>query len=526
MKMNSYRHFLRTGAAFSLLLAGASLRADVTLAPLFQDNAVLQQGKPIPVWGKADAGEKVTVEFKGQKKESTAAADGRWAVSLDALPASAEGKEMVVTGKNTIRLNDILVGEVWICSGQSNMAFRVSLAKDAETEMAKATDGLIRQFKVELKAADAPSDTANGAWAACSPSTVKDFTAVGYFFARDIRRSLNVPVGLINTSYGGTPVESWMSEAALKSNPAFASTYERWKKALEAYPAAQKVYDERFPKWLADRNSARLAKAEFTAKPPRKPDGPGSRMTPSGLFNAMVYPLIPYAVRGVLWYQGEANASRSEEYRALFPAMISQWRKDFGQGELPFYFVQLANLERKSDPSDSQWAFQREAQACALQLPHTGMATAADVGDPINIHPKNKQEVGRRLALIALALTYEKGGEYAGPVFKSAKAEGAAMQVAFTHAGGLKMLDGAPGAFEVAGADKKFHPATAKIEGDSLVVSAADVSSPVAVRYGWRNNPALNLYNGADLPAFPFRSDDWPQPEQTRAARDTTPEAE
>lgn len=196
------------------------------------------------------------------------------------------------------------------------------------------------------------------------------------------------------------------------------------------------------------------------------------------------------------------------------------------QGEFPFYFVQLANLERKSDTSDSQWAFQREAQACGLQLPHTGMATAADIGDPANIHPANKQEVGRRLALIALAQTYDKGGEYAGPIFKSAKAEGAAMHVAFTHASGLKVLDGAPGSFEVAGSDQKFHPATVKIEGDSIVVSAADVSSPVAVRYGWRNNPSLNLYNQADLPAFPFRSDNWPQPELTRVARDTTPEAE
>lgn len=495
----------------ALAVCSFTAQANVTLAPLFRDGAVLQQGKSVPVWGQADPGEKITVEFQGQKKEVTAGADGKWRINLDPLSVSATPTELIATGKNTVKVSDVLVGEVWICSGQSNMAWYVKNAKDFDQEAAAANLPLIRHFKVELKPSEKPEDTLNGEWATCSPQTVGDFSATGYFFGRELYKTLNVPIGLINTSYGGTPVESWMSDAALKENPAFASVFARWKQTLSDYPNQLKIYEQRAEKWKADREAAQKAGQPFATRPPRKPDGPGSRMSPSSLFNAMVHPLIPYGIRGVIWYQGEANAARFTEYGALFQGMITQWRRDFAQDNVPFYFVQLANLERKADPSSEQWAFQREAQASALKLPHTGMAVAVDIGEAGNIHPKNKQEVGRRLALIALALTYEKGGEYAGPVFKSAQADGSAMKVSFDHARGLKVLD-TPGTYELAGADRKFYPASARVVGEELVVTSPSVTQPTAVRYGWKNNPSINLYNEAGLPAPPFRSDDWEAP--------------
>ncbi|HRJ71058.1 MAG TPA: sialate O-acetylesterase [Terrimicrobiaceae bacterium] len=498
-------------AAWSLLLA-ASLRADITPAPLFRDGAVLQQGKPVAVWGRAEAGEKVIVAFGTQKKEATAAADGRWKVMLDPLAASATGSDLTMTGKNTVTVKDVLVGEVWICSGQSNMAWTVERAKDFPAEAAAANFPLIRHFKVAQIGADSPADTAEGDWVACTPATVKDFSAAGYFFGRELHKVLGVPIGLVNTSYGGTPVESWMSQEALSADPGFGPVSERWKKNLEAYPALSKVYEERLAKWQADKAAAAKEGKEFKIRAPRKPDGPGSRMAPSALYHAMVHPLIPYAVRGIIWYQGEANAARFNEYGKLITAMVKQWRKDFGQGDLPFYYVQLANLERKPDASAQQWAFQREAQGAVLDLPNTGAALAIDIGDPENIHPANKQEVGRRLALIALAQAYEKGGEYAGPVFRSAKADGAAMRVAFDHASGLKFLNGTAAGFEVAGADQVFHPAAAEISGEEVLVKSAAVPAPVSVRYAWRNNPEVSLYNAAGLPASPFRSDNWAPP--------------
>lgn len=496
---------------FALAVCSISAHADVTLAPLFRNGAVLQQGKPVPVWGKADPGEKVSVKFQGQTKEATAGSDGKWLATLDPLGVSKTPSDLTVTGKNTLNVSDVLVGEVWICSGQSNMAWNVVGAKDFNQEAAAANYPLIRHFKVELKPSVTPEDNLNGEWAVCSPQTVKEFSATGYFFGRDLYKALDVPIGLVNTSYGGTPVESWMSDEALKSNPAFSSVFDRWSKIVADYPNQEKIYEERAAKWKEAKAAALKENKPFTTRAPRKPDGPGGRMTPSSLFNAMVHPLIPYAVRGVIWYQGEANAARFPEYGALFQSMITQWRKDFNQGDVPFYFVQLANLERKADTSGQQWAFQREAQATALKLPNSGMAVTVDIGEADNIHPKNKQEVGRRLGLIALALTYEKGGEYAGPIFQAAKAEGNTMKVSFGHAKGLKLLE-TPGTYELAGADKKFHPASAKVVGEELVVSSPSVQQPVAVRYGWMNNPSINLYNEAGLPAPPFRSDDWPAP--------------
>lgn len=501
----------------SLVLAVLSqsvpvLLAEVSLAPLFRDGAILQQGKPLPVWGRAAAGEKVTVEFSGQRRSVQADADGRWSIMLEPLPLSRQSAEMVVTGGNVVRIADILVGEVWICSGQSNMEWPVKAAADPEREIAAASHSLIRQIKIPRTVAEAPADTVAGEWTVCSPKTVGDFTAVGYFFGRTLLRELDVPIGLINTSWGGTQIESWISPEGLKSESAFSTVFERWKQLLADFPAADEKYRAALAKYEKAKAEAEAAGREFQRRPPRPAEGPGSRWMPAGLYNAMVHPLVPYAIRGVIWYQGESNAARFPEYALLFQTLISQWRKVFGQGDLPFLFVQLANLERAKDSSGVQWAFLREAQASVLSLPATGMATAVDIGDPTNIHPKNKQEVGRRLALIALASVYEKGGDYSGPIFQSAKADGSAMRITFGHAKGLTLLGDPPSGFELAGADKVFHPATAKIEGDTVIAISRDVKKPVAVRYAWQNNPPSRLYNAAGLPAPPFRSDDWPAP--------------
>jgi sialate O-acetylesterase len=500
-----------------LTFFAAGARADVALAPLFTDHAVLQRDKAVPVWGAAAAGEKVTVTFHRQTRDVVAAADGRWIVFLDALPANALGADLVVTGRNTVTLHDIVVGEVWLCSGQSNMEFAVSRAANAAREITAANFPLIRHVKIERTVATSPADTVKtSGWQSASPQTVGGFTAVGYFFAREIFQKLGVPVGLVHSSWGGTPVESWMSPAALASNPAFAVVNARWEQDLADYPVKKPAYDAKFGDW-------RQAEAAATAKGPaahaaflkqrpweRAPRGPGDSWTPAGLFNGMINPLLPYALRGALWYQGESNADRASEYHALFTAMITAWRRHFGQGDFPFYWVSLANYKVPGDETDATYAFLREAQTQTLALPNTGQALAIDLGNPDDIHPTNKQDVGRRLALLAKKRVYGIVGDDTGPTFVSATREGSALRVKLTHTDGGLVAHGKPvQSLEVAGADRIFHTATAKIERDSLLVSAPGVREPVAVRYAWKNSPDANLYDGAGLPAVPFRSDNW-----------------
>ncbi len=506
----------RLAVLWLLVAAQFVARADVTLAPLFADHAVLQRGKPIPVWGRAAAGEHVTVSFRGQTGGTTTASDGRWIVYLGALEASAEPANLVVTGKNTLTVHDVLVGEVWLCSGQSNMEFVVRSptnpffrVANAEAEVAAGNFPLIRHFKVARTEADAPADAVGGSWTVCSPETVDQFTAVGYFFARSLYGKLHVPIGLINSTYGGTPVESWMSAFALNSSPAFAIVRERWRQTLAEYPQKKIEYDAAADQWQKARDAAKAAGKAFTDRPPRPPPGPGHQWTPTGLFNGMINPLLPCALRGILWYQGETNAPRPTEYHALFAALITAWRAHFGQDDLPFYFVQLPNYANRN-PGGTDWALLREGQAQTLSLPQTAMAVTIDIGDPNNVHPRNKQEVGRRLALIAEKRLYGIPGDDSGPMFAGAVVEGAAMRVHFTHGdNGLVAHDQPVQSLELAGADKIFHPAQGRIEGDTLLVSAPLVRQPVAVRYAWHNAPEANLFNGAGLPAAPFRSDNW-----------------
>ena len=531
-------HLLALAGTLFVALA-ADTRGDVTLAPLFTDHAVLQRDKPVPVWGRADAGETVLVKFRDQSRQTTAGADGRWIVYLDALPASSESADLAVTGKNTLVLHDVVVGEVWLCSGQSNMEFTVearagtwqarSRVANAPAEIAAASFPLIRHVRIEPTVAETPADTVQtGGWQPTTPQTVGGFTAVGYFFARDIFQKLGVPVGLVHSSRGGTPVESWMSPAALAGQPEFAGVTARWRETIADYPAKQSAYAAALAAWTKADATARLDAAAAGAKTkpktdgqkvyfawlqknpkPAAPRGPGDSWTPTGLFNGMINPLLPYALRGALWYQGESNADRPAEYHALFGAMITAWRAHFGQGDFPFYWVNLANYKIPPDPTDAAWAFLREAQTKTLAVPNTGQTLAIDLGSPIDIHPTNKQDVGRRLALLAKNRVYGVTVDDTGPTFADAGREGAALRVRFTHASGLNSHDKPTQSLEIAGADKIFHAATAKIERETLLVSSPAVKEPVAVRYAWRNAPVANLFNGAGLPAVPFRSDSW-----------------
>ena len=485
-------------------------RAEVTLAPLFQDHAVLQRDKVLPVWGRAAPGEHVAVAFMGQQVGVTAGADGRWMVYLDPVPASTAPAELVVTGANTLTVRDVLVGEVWLASGQSNMEWPVVKADDGAKEIAAANFPQLRLFTVPHQVASEPADTVAGSWQICTPDSVKTFSAVAYFSARDLQRKLGVPVGVIGTYWGGTPIESWMSAFALRNAAAWPAIEARWLKDSADFPA----YKLRYPAERAAWGKAEEhAKATHTKNPltwPPPPMGPGTPFEPSGLFNGMIAPLQPYALRGVLWYQGEQNWPHPEEYAVLFPAMIRQWRAGWGEGDFPFFFVQLANFTVVNDPTNRAWARLREAQAGALTLPETGMAVAIDIGNPKDIHPTNKQEVGRRLALLARTQVYGIPVDSHGPEFARATRDGAALRVYFSHAAtGLIAYNRPVQSLEIAGADRKFYPATARIDRGTLVVSAPEVKEPVAVRYAWTNSPVANLFNGTGLPAPPFRSDDW-----------------
>jgi sialate O-acetylesterase len=511
---------LRRFLAGAVLATVSSLRADVTPAPLFTDHAVLQREQPLPIWGRAAPGEKVTVTFAGQTRMTTTAGDGRWVVLLDPLLTNAQGADLTIVGHNSLVVHDVLVGEVWLCSGQSNMEFRLDQALNAQQEIAAANFPLIRHVKIARTVAERPADTVETTgWQPASPQTAGKFTAVGYFFARDLYQKLGIPIGLVNSSWGGTPIESWLSPAALASDPSFHVVAERWAQDLAAYSSAKPVYD----RWLADwRKGEADAKARgekahqlWLDQHPwqRAPRGPGDSWTPSGLYNGMINPLAPYAMRGVLWYQGESNADRAEEYRAMFGALITTWRGHFGQPDaLPFYWVNLANFRATYETRPDNWPWLREAQTQTLALPRTGQAITIDIGAANDIHPTDKQDVGRRLALLAKHRLYANSVDDTGPMFAGAVREGRNLRVRFTNVGGgLVAHDRPPQSLEVAGADRVFHPATGRVERDTLIVSSAEVKEPIAVRYAWSNAPDANLYNGAGLPAVPFRSDDWPR---------------
>jgi sialate O-acetylesterase len=492
---------------------GAAASADVRLPSIFSDNMVLQGGDLTPIWGWADPNEEIHISTSWRNTEQTiqAGSDGKWMFKMVA-PEVGGPYEMTFKGKNTVTIKKILVGEVWLCSGQSNMEMQVRQSANAEQEIAAAAYPKIRLFTVARKVAETPQDDCAGKWVECSPETVGGFSAVAYFFGRELHKELNVPVGLIHSSWGGTPAEAWTSPAILQTDFVFQPIMQRYKEALTAYPKAKEEYQQKVEQWRKDADKA-LADGRPEPPRPQLPLGPNNPNSPGGLYNAMIAPLVPYAICGVIWYQGESNADRAYQYRDLFQDMIKSWWKAWPQGGFPFLFVQLANWRQtRPEPAQSDWAELREAQLMALDLGDVGMAVAIDIGDANDIHPKNKQEVGRRLALWALAKTYGKNVVYSGPLYRSFDQNGNKIVIHFDHTdGGLIAKDAGPlKGFAIAGQDQVFVWADAKIEGDTVVVSSEKVAQPVAVRYAWADNPVCNLCNKAGLPASPFRTDTWP----------------
>ena len=500
-------------AAFLLLLVPV-LQARVTLSPLFTDNAVLQRDADTPIWGAADIGEPVTVTFGGQTCATVADGQGRWEVRLTPLPANIRGN-LIVRGNNVIVLKNIVTGDVWLCSGQSNMALRVREVTNAPAEITAADLPDIRQFFVPAKPSpDLQPDTyVKSSWQPASPQTAGDFTAAGFFFARELQAAIHVPIGLINSSVGGTPIQSWTPLDTLKVYPGYARMMERKKSEIAAWPARKMQVDASLKAWEIAAAAARVAHQPVPDKPwnPGPPDS--GRFMPGQLYNGMIHPLIHYRLKGALWYQGEANAGGgpggAADYTDILTRMITAWRANWGAGEFPFYLFQLPNYGNPGDATHKSWAFFREGQANVLSVPCTGMAVLIDIGDSGNIHPKNKQEAGRRMALAVLAGVYGRPVTDSGPVLNGSAVEGAVIRLHFDHAdSGLSLRNPASAAgFEIAGADGKFIPADAKVEVDSVVVGSPDIPAPVYVRYAWANDPSVSLFNGAGFPAAPFRTD-------------------
>ncbi|MEI6074860.1 MAG: sialate O-acetylesterase [Verrucomicrobiota bacterium] len=500
--------------ALALTLAVQTTFAEVKLPALFSDHMVLQSGERVPVWGWAKPGEKVSVEIGGQKLVTVAGAAGKWRVQLGPLKAGA-ALTLTVQGVNTLIVHDLLVGEVWLGSGQSNMGLLVKEANHFEAEKVAANCPEIRMFTVAHKASPAALEECEGHWQVCDSNTVGNFSAALYFFGREIHRRLKVPVGLLHSSWGGTPIQPWISAEALQAYPGYAALLERKKKEIAAWPEQEQKIMADLKAWEIKAAKAKAANQSVPTKPwnPGPPDS--GQYLPAQLYNAMIHPLIAYRLRGALWYQGESNAgggaAGAADYTDLQSRLIAGWRADWGIDDFPFFFVQLPNWGNDGDRSSNSWAFFREGQANILKVPNTGMAVTIDIGDPGNIHPRNKQEAGRRLALLALARAYQQDLIFQGPQLWKHETNDAAIKLSFLHAdGGLVARGGQLKSFTVAGEDKQWHPAEARFDGDMvIIVSSKEVPRPVAVRYGWANNPDCNLFNGAGLPASPFRTDRW-----------------
>lgn len=510
MLYHSQRSKFATQIAAGLLsaCAAAPAMADVKLPAIFSDHMVLQAGANVPVWGWAEPGEAVEATINGQTKKTTADDKGNWKLQFEPLKASAEPTNLVVKGRNELTVGDVLVGEVWLASGQSNMAMDVARSLNAEEEKSAATHPKLRMFTVVRTPKDIPQADCKGSWAVCSPSTVGSFSAVAYFFGRELHQRLDVPVGMINTSYGGTDIASWTSAESQNPIPELKAGFDRWAENEKKFdPAKAKAdHEKRLALWKEN-----VAKAKAAGKePPRKPQiqiQPSLDPNwPAHLFNGMLHPLVPFAIRGVIWYQGEHNCSTEEKaklYSIQLPLLVADWRKQWGS-ELPFAWVQLPNFDHVGFRP-----LVREAMLKSLSVKNTGMAIAIDVGEAKDNHPRNKQEVGRRLSLWALGTVYgQKFPSISGPLFDSQAVNGGNVILKFKHAdNGLVAKEGELKGFEIAGADKQYKPAVARIEGSEVIVSSPDVAKPAFVRYAWSANPDCNLCNGAGLPASPFRTE-------------------
>ena len=491
-------------ALIILLAATCAAQAQVKLPALFSDNMVLQQNTKAAIWGWAKPGETIVITGSwGKTASAITGADGKWQTTIKTIAAGGP-YTLTVAGSNSIQVNNILLGEVWLASGQSNMEFFVGKMNnpsytgviDYQKEIAAADFPNIRLIDVPNKIATEPTDRFESVWKVCSPKTVDSFSAVAYYFARKVQAQTGYPIGIINSTWGGTPAESWTSKAVLEADPDYKPIFERFQKMVDDYPAAQEKFKTDMAAW----------KADTTNKKPAAVINPYNyNKAPFVLYNGMIAPVKPFTVKGFIWYQGESNADRAYQYRKLFPAMIANWRADWNDSKLPFYFVQIS-------PHRSQNAEIREAQLMTMQqVKHTGMAVTIDNGDSLDIHPRNKKLVGERLALWPLHDVYKKDLIFSGPVYRSMKVKGSTIELRFNYSGdGLKSSDGGElREFTIAGADQQFYPAKAVISGNRIIVSSDAVAAPVAVRFAWRNLPKPNLYNNSGLPATPFRTDSW-----------------
>lgn len=485
-----------------VLLLALTANAEVRLPKILSSHMVLQRDRPIHLWGWAEPGENISAALREATQTATADKLGRWTLYL--APQGAGGPfQLTVKGSNTVTLDDVLIGDVWFASGQSNMEMPLSgwpdaVLKNSEEEIRNANQPNIRLLYVRHKASDYPLPDYEQSWTPCTPETAKSFSAVAYFFGRELQQHEHVPIGLIDSTWGGTPAEAWTSLESLSSDSSL----------MPVFAARAQMMNEQadflVTKAAEEREDAAARKAnQPLPKHPWHPD-PDS-WAPSWLFNGMVAPAIESPIKGVIWYQGESNSSfdRAPLYAKLFPTLISDWRARWREGNFPFLFVQLANYK----PGGSGWPIIREAQQRTLALTNTGMAVTIDVGDPDNIHPADKQSVGARLALAARALAYGETVEYSGPIFRQTSIDKDGMRVWFDHAEGLTAKNGAPSGFEIAGEDHHFKPAAAAIDGQSVLVTSSQVPAPRYVRYGWTSAPVLNLYNSAGLPASPFTSE-------------------
>ena len=490
--------------------------ADVRLPSIFGSRMVLQRGRDVPVWGWAEPGERVTVTIGSMSSAATAGGDGTWRVML--APMEAGGPyDITVHAHNTITLENVMVGEVWVCSGQSNMEMRVQHVMNAPEELADAWHPDIRLFQMTNDLSPEPCEDCEGRWEVCRPSTVGVFSAAAYLFGRKLHEELGVPVGLIHASWGGTTVETWMSPGAADYSPEYRALSDRWMQTLADNPDEIVSFYHRCRDWEEDVHHAEYAGRSFPdtfGEPPERPVKlVRCPQMPSWVYNAMIAPITTYAMRGAIWYQGESNAGRAYEYRSLFPALIADWRRVLEQGDFPFIYVQLANFGKpKAEPSQSAWAELREAQLMTLSVPNTAMAVAIDLGAADNIHPLNKQDVGIRLALGALDAAYGRDIVASGPLYRGMNIDDGSVRLRFTSIGGGLIAHGGNqlSGFTVAGEDRVFVKADARIDGDEIVVLSPSIQHPVAVRYGWTDNPDCSLYNREGLPASPFRTDVWP----------------
>ncbi len=496
-----------------ILLMVSVTHADIKLPSILGSHMVIQQNTVIKIWGWAEAGEKINVRGSWQKSGASTMADekGEWITVINS-PSAGGPYEILIEGKNKIVLQDILAGEVWVASGQSNMAMALRRCENAEAEITAADYPDIRLFHVERIHNEKPQDDCTGSWVKCTPQSVGDFSAVAYYFGRKLHKELDLPVGLISSSKGGSPAEAWMSIEGLKNASLLSELEEMWHKWQQEFPEAEETYQKKYKIWLTEKKQAEK-KDKPEPKEPRKPIAynmitkPHRR--PGALYNAMIVPLLHFKVKGVIWYQGENNVDRPVQYRKLFPALIESWRADRQQKDMSFYYAQIAPFRYTGEEKAA--SLLREAQTMAMTVPNTGMAVTADIGNIDDIHPKNKKDVGERLALWALAKTYDNDKIVcSGPLYRSMQIENSSIRISFDYAKtGLARKGDSLTHFRIAGKDQKFYPANAIIEGSAILVSSQKVANPVAVRYGWHIATMPNLYNREGLPAVPFRTDDW-----------------